>query len=386
MIVPPMLLPLCKDSLGQMTTRVANGSRVLRSQLTVDLALMRYVAKKNAFTDRLLYIWVDSSPQAGGDWLVSSYLWIHGRDVVVVASQAHAMFRSVSEWHEAFDKENDLGQQQRLIDIVMRRSQLQERTSAAIRMHKQIPIALGHMNAGLAAKTRSLIQAFHMESAHREALQHTLGNVVAITTDMGVEMGVADAAGGGFDNYIPSWMRSRLDDEIGIDFVVPHAHSDRHPFPNSMLSGGVLHIIDVSEKHLDKSLAHWDKWFPGLLAITRLLGTKHHRERFIDTCIRRDERFRGEVSIFGANVHSTVHWRWGAVIDVLHDLENNARACFARLGHPPSSWEGLPLRPWGKTTTLPRGQRWEECALNLTWRPSPKLSGATGGGLTATCS
>lgn len=105
-----------------------------------------------------------------------------------------------------------------------------------------------------------------------------------------------------------------------------------HPLPNTMLAAGVLHMIDNAEKELDQALEHWEAWLPGLVNTTHLLSVKYHRERFVETCVRRDERFKADEQLFLKNMTSIVAWRWGVVKDVLRDVllcERTLRAAWS---------------------------------------------------------
>eukprot|EP00975_Prorocentrum_lima_P009211 1961923-Prorocentrum_lima.AAC.1 len=66
----------------------------MRAQLPLDLALMQYTARENAFVDVCMYCWADAAPQAGAGWMVSSYSIVPGQHHVDLAASARLLQQS----------------------------------------------------------------------------------------------------------------------------------------------------------------------------------------------------------------------------------------------------------------------------------------------------
>lgn len=89
---------------------------------------------------------------------------------------------------------------------------------------------------------------------------------------------------------------------------------NQHVFRNALLSAGILHIDDHLTKEVDTALLAWGKFKAGLIQLPFLLGVSHHRERFVYTCLRTQEGFAHCERAFKKNCHTTISWRWGAVV------------------------------------------------------------------------
>ena len=65
--------------------KIDDASTISRSQLLIDAALCKYWARlwstHGHLGDSVLYMWADSSPQFGVDWLLTVVLCIHASDM-----------------------------------------------------------------------------------------------------------------------------------------------------------------------------------------------------------------------------------------------------------------------------------------------------------------
>eukprot|EP00959_Pyramimonas_sp_CCMP1952_P440543 9223486-Pyramimonas_sp.AAC.2 len=268
----------------------------------------------------------------GEDWLVSSCLEVSAGEVAGLLRNAHSLQLSACRWLAAFadgrseerDPDDDT-----LQSIAQARQHAGRRLVNCMQIHKQIPIALGSKASGLEHKTHAILHALMMETVGMDHLQREADTIASFTTDMGVEFGIADAEGGSIDVYFPSWVRQRLQpdsmDESNFGSSVPTVwrpipEMRNFPMPNAFVVPGMLHILDNLEHSMDNTLCNFKDWLPGLQAITTLLGEKHHRELFVEKCIRSRPEFRHFEDLFKTDMHTTKKWRWGAVVDVLNDL------------------------------------------------------------------
>lgn len=317
LIVPACLADVVKDDCRRHAAKQPSAASVQRAQLTVDLAYMKHVASRRATSRAMLFCWADSSPQAGEDWFISSYLEVEVSSVAAVLKCVHALQASVGAWHTAFQLDSrDPAREGHLQRISKERVACTKRLSQLLRIHKQIPVAIGHRAAGLESKTHALLHALSMETPPTLPLQHAADQIMSITADLGVEVGISEASGGGVGMYLPAWRASTLQP----DPEEPSADETQQPLRHALLMPGALHVIDNMEHSMDKHLQNWDWFIEGLSALTNLLGNKHTRERFLAMCIRSVPEFKHHEPLFRTNTTTTVKWRWGSVCQVLGDI------------------------------------------------------------------
>ncbi len=77
-----------------------------------------------------------------------------------------------------------------------------------IRLHINPPAALGSGHRGLADKAAAEVYKWALQQPFGTKLQHHANSYVAFTTDMGVEVGLADfiVPTAGVDGLLPSWV------------------------------------------------------------------------------------------------------------------------------------------------------------------------------------
>jgi hypothetical protein len=67
------------------------------AKVVVDAALCTWWQSALAQHDGPIYLWADSSPQAGADWLLSIAMLIRGDDLLSLADAASELTRSVQD-------------------------------------------------------------------------------------------------------------------------------------------------------------------------------------------------------------------------------------------------------------------------------------------------
>ena len=159
---------------------------------------------------------------------------------------------------------------------------------------------------------------------------------VSVTPDMGVELGIPDAHGGSYQDYLGPWVRSRLQVEEDVPQQQQQQQQqrqrDEYALRNTIVSPGLLHIIDNMEHAMDKALPSFKFWLPGLQQINLLLRRKTYRDRFVETCVRPSRDHSAFEHLFHTNMPTTVEWRWGVIIDCLKclkKLEHTFRATWS---------------------------------------------------------
>jgi hypothetical protein len=147
----------------------------------------------------MIYYWqLDSSPQAGYDWLMSSYTAVAVDDLLVV----HRAWRRLATDSTdptivklEDDDDNDVEEEE--TDPLAVRRQLGTVLADKVRHHQQLPVALGLKAASLAHKTHAWLWAMALEQESMTTLTTMCHGSVAACTDMGTELGFADV--GKFD-------------------------------------------------------------------------------------------------------------------------------------------------------------------------------------------
>lgn len=157
--------PVVSD-IGELYMTAPSASRIVRSHLTVDVADARWHAQRLAFADVVLYCWAGSSLQAGADWLVPSYLWARGLDLVNICGLAQMLFKIARCLAEVFRSADTTDRDEELRRIAQHRDTLGLALRQKLHFHKQPLVAIGHLASGLESKTKAFFHALLMESAN----------------------------------------------------------------------------------------------------------------------------------------------------------------------------------------------------------------------------
>ena len=328
--VPEQMRSACLEATQRIILNMPSPSAARRAQLSLDLAFMRHWRSMLASRSVHLYLWVDSSPQGGRDWLLSSYAMIEGERLAKCFHMAHLLMKSVDRWHDAYDMQAGPQRTAMMVDIARDRDLAGRFLRESIRVHRQIPIALGSGCTSLESKMGGLLHAMMMETQSTHLLKQVAGSIVCVTPDMGVESLLAGAEGGGVEAYMPTWANPRLEldcDELDDACRVEPAPEDRarqadtHPLRKALLAAGMLHIDDNMTKEMAAALPGWDQWSKGLTHLTLLLGVTHNRERFVELCVKQVPEHAACAHLFASNIHTTIEWRWSSVVLSLRDIQ-----------------------------------------------------------------
>ena len=323
LVVAPQVLEAVMQRLAHAPP--PSGSLLARHQMSVDLAFILFWRERAIFQNQWMFMWADSSPQAGADWLLSSYDCIAFHRMRSCFEVAHQLLQSTAAADPVIravidDDENTARRSQgleTLAALCAERASAQSHLREHVTLHRQIPVALGAGASSLEHKTRAVLHALWVEIGAKDAMFDAVSKVVSLTPDMGVEMYIADAEGGDWLQYMPHWMHGPRDDveELGA----PAQTSGEHPLPRAFIAPGLLHIINNLTLDVDEGLPSWDQWLQGLNAVCGLLGQTHNRQRFVWTCIQTTQH-AGLSSLFQQNIQTPIGWRWGSVNAILKVL------------------------------------------------------------------
>ena len=218
LMMQALLPPAHIQAVRQSIRRIPSAGTVSKIQLRVDAALSMVWRDKLASSCGPVYLWLDSSPQAGTDWLLSMFDFVDLLNVGKTATAARELQSSTGRLLQAVsvacsDKKNDQNNQEMdegraVLQIIQARCSAAKTLVANVHRHHQIPFCIGAGAGTLEHKCRAIAQKSLAECSDITGLHSFLARVVAIVVDMGVERGVADAQGGCGADYLPTWLRS----------------------------------------------------------------------------------------------------------------------------------------------------------------------------------
>ncbi|OLP77241.1 hypothetical protein AK812_SmicGene42716 [Symbiodinium microadriaticum] len=291
-----------------------SGSVLSRRQLVVDCAFACFWRQLLADHDGCLYLWADSSPQGGVDWLLSIIVLIKRENLEEVAEAADALQGSA----ERFVAACELDDTHAMMQIAQQRHACGLVLTKGMQRHRQIPMALGSGRSSLEHKVRCICQKFYAESQSLPALKKNLGRVRSVCTDMGTEMGLPQMEGASLESLIPSYM---LEDAglFSEEAAGQAEHCANFLLPEALLAPGILHIVHNMMKDTDSNLSFWKTWIPGLKAIAKLLHEDHLRQRLVATCIK-GTPFEWLEEHFQKGVPQPIEWRWGTVTAIVEHV------------------------------------------------------------------
>ena len=311
------LAPLLRDAIASMfphldldgDNRIPSGPTLSRKQLLVDAAYSCYWRDLLQQHRGPMYVWADASPQGGFDWFLSILSLVKQEDLQEVVQAADYLADSVARFACACETDD----KDELAEIANKRHACGKFLKRAVKLHRQVPIALGSGFSSLDQKVKALCQKFWNESQGLQDLRRLLSRVRGVCTDMGTEMSLPEVEGIDLKDFLPRYM---LDEELFSEEMPFEGPSDTYFLPAALLSPGVLHITDNMTKEVDASLPFWRDWLGGFKAVTHLISAGHVRQRFVALCIK-GTRFEWLQKVFDKGMRKPADWRWGTICAVL---------------------------------------------------------------------
>eukprot|EP00969_Alexandrium_andersonii_P305323 13496424-Alexandrium_andersonii.AAC.1 len=102
----------------------------------------------------------------------------------------------------------------------------------------------------------------NLESPNPEAVHAFCDQIVAFTTDMGPEIGIAGAVAGGFRPWLPSDLRGGDDIEADGGGEAPEganpSDAARYLFKSAIPVAGCLHVFDSAAEAAHQSMQYWE--------------------------------------------------------------------------------------------------------------------------------
>ena len=267
-----------------------------------------------------IYMWADSSPQAGFDFLLSVFDQIAPDKLTGCLEKAQDLYSSVEDLRKALASKNfEAG-----AEIALKRDAAAAFLMSSMKRHHQMPMGLGSGATTLEHKCQALATKFCHESLSFQHIRATCSDVIGLTVDLGTESGVADASGGDVIAYLPPWIQRTacLQEDQGLE--VGHIQASQI-FPNSLISPGLDHVANNMQDAMDQQLAGWEAWLPGFKALSHMLSHRHLLQRLVARCIRGTPH---EVltRMFETAVQPVAKWRWGTICKTLPHVLRFERA------------------------------------------------------------
>ena len=189
--------------------------------------------------------------------------------------------------------------------------------------HCPPPAALGTAQENLQHKVAGLMHSLSLETDGMGHLQTVLQNTVTLTTDMGVEMGIAGAvhgkSAGAYAWFVDGLEPAGATADDG-EWQPAASDSGAFVFERAVPIPGLLHILDnITEDLHEKAMAQWGGYVKYLEEVCRLLCVRSCRDLFLATCVR-VHGASGEAdadNFFSGDPHSVTEWRWSSVYRVL---------------------------------------------------------------------
>ncbi|CAE7204740.1 unnamed protein product [Symbiodinium sp. CCMP2592] len=319
-------------SVNEALVKIPSGASLQRAQLLVDTAYMYFWQEKlmslsQGHCQNVIYLWLDSSPQGGTDWLLSIMKILRRKDLHRCKTAADQLELSVRKFEAASASRDSSA----MIDIARERHQARKVLDECLMLHCLIPSGIGSGAAKVEDKLSSLCRKLYAESHSVRALKTLLSSVHGFCTDAGTEMFIGDVAGVRINDVLPDWMQDPLEPEQeGFDVddldmnhqqaaqALPTAAAAKEfLFPNGIISPGALHVLHSMSAEVDRGFQFYDNWLLSFKPLVRLLHADHLRDRFLGTCVV------GRFAWMKPQVRKLAEpalWRWGTVAAVLQRL------------------------------------------------------------------
>ena len=303
--------------------KLPSATTLSRAQLLIDAAFCSFIKTKLQlchFSDMFTYMFADSSPQAGNDWLLATCQMIAAQDLLPCIQAAQVMRRN--SW-QTFERAVEEGALEVLRQIVQQRDESGQFLKNKIQQHRLIPMAIGSGASSLDHKTRAIARALFSETQSVPDLTAFLSGVISVTPDMGVELAVGDVSGLPVRNILPSWLQELIQRDCEGLSELGQSSSMSMPndffMPRAVVVPGLNHIINNMCSDANKSMRHWDDWLVMFRPVDASLHHRHLRNRFIASCLQGSPHAWMEAR-FQVAPPSFAEWRWGSAVSVLQVL------------------------------------------------------------------
>ena len=240
----------------------ATGWGISRLQLPLDICLCRFVASDLSSADGPIYLWADSSPKAGTDWLLSTMMWVRQGQLAQVF-EAYRFMALTSDVLDVPRDADDAVDNRELEDIAAERDLKATFLADTLHIHKQVPLGLGSAQGSVDHKLRALAQKCLVECTSLDGVRLLLGRVRSLCVDMGTELSMADAGGIALEDVLPPWMTAAAGHGLHADEEPMGGQDveacDDHIMCRTLLVPGTCHILHNLQHDVDSCLQGWEQ-------------------------------------------------------------------------------------------------------------------------------
>lgn len=236
--------------------------------LVVDSALMLFRRRRSA-TPAARYLFADSSPQAGHDWLITRVRSIEADRIACVFEAMSAltcdMAAMQSEVAPLVEEGGELDEPALPFESLDRAS-LYQLLHDSVSLATLPPMSLGLGRTSLVEKVMALLYAVFLEVSFNNLFGY-LESCISITTDMGVELGIGDFMAGRLTSMLPPFVLDALiEDDTGAELP---QRCEEFLFSRVLTVSGVLHIFSNASKDLYRCLECWEDVYASLKVLEK---------------------------------------------------------------------------------------------------------------------
>ena len=214
LVAPATLVgPLCRgvaaDGMAERSTVPGEGT-VRRGEFGVDAAIS-YLRRKYYSSSVLRYVWSDSSPQCGYDWLWSQCTEIERSELVSTCRAGHELTFRIKEHADKLQAEQVAHPTPNLSDTFHEPldswTPLCTQLSRNLREYTYTPTALAAGFRGLVHKLAAFAHMLHIDVPSYVPLREVTDSIVSHTSDLGIEASMPDfrLASGDLESLLPDW-------------------------------------------------------------------------------------------------------------------------------------------------------------------------------------
>lgn len=320
---------------------IPSAKTVRRAQFRLDMSLNIFRTQEQSTQPEVRWAWIDSSPISQRNFLNAKIATVPLKDVVATARAANALSLDCSLMCD--DEDDDVPFLERLL---LDRESLSKQLLSMTK-HALCPVVLGSGRSGLDHKTSAFAYQLYLETLSAVRFRDMLGSIRSITTDLGVEIGIAEWRTETARSLLPPWvdcdflrcdvaagaaevspaadviaqqnfqpdpandLGSDLPPPLAMDvdpvaaegceieeaFDQPGPHGDAfwaniskaHLLPMAMGTAGSCHLLHTICQEGFEGMVHWDKFWEQLQVLDKLLMLQYRLDRLIGTCFSEDD-------------------------------------------------------------------------------------------------
>ena len=283
----------------------------------VDVAYMLWRRVKHG-QKQVITFQIDSSPQAGFNWLLSSYCRLSLDDLPEMV----LLVQQLSQGEIAGSA--DMNRAERMTAF----QALTDRLQSPFDTHFLPPAALGSGAEDLSQKMHALIWSCALECDSPQALREFLSAIISVTSDFGTEIGIADFANVDLEKWLnDSGMKWPTIDE---DELQPLRESDGESrdylFDEAISIPGLLHIVHNALRELStEGMVHWSGCLAALKTLNKFLTQHNYKERFVETCV--GQMAPQHAVQFQRTFTAILDWRFAVVQSFLQEVLPLRQVC-----------------------------------------------------------